>query len=102
MEGDADLGLGSAAWFSRRVVEGDRPGYIERTDDRINDYDSGWRFYAGDESQAYLDARENCVMQHLGHAVERWPELGALISTAPAAGHWIWDGTSGRYRPLSD
>ena len=66
---------GAAAWFSRRVIEGERPGYVERTPDRIDEFDTGWRFYVGDESQEYLDTTDNCVMQHLGHALERWSEV---------------------------
>jgi hypothetical protein len=90
----------TAAWVSRRVIEGERPGYVERTSDRINEFDSGWRFYVGDESQEYLDAAENCVMRHLGHALELWPEVATLVTTAPAAGEWIWDDTEARFRPL--
>jgi len=28
---------GMAAWFSRRVIDGERPGYVERTSDRVNE-----------------------------------------------------------------
>ena len=91
---------GAAAWFSRRVIEGERPGYVERTPDRINEFDTGWRFYVGDESQEYLDTADNCVMQHLGHALERWPEVADLVTTAAAAGEWIWDDAEARFRPL--
>ncbi|HET8778223.1 MAG TPA: DUF2185 domain-containing protein [Candidatus Limnocylindria bacterium] len=92
-------GQTQAAWFSRRVVEGERPGYVERTADRINEHDSGWRFYVGDESQAYLDATENCVMQHLCHATERWPELASVVADARATSEWRWDDAAGAYRP---
>ena len=86
-----------AAWFSRRVIEGERPGYVERTDDRINAHDSGWRFYAGDESQEYLDDAENCVMQHLAHASRQWPELASIVTDARDVSEWRWDDDEGTY-----
>ena len=98
-EGDGSATSG-AAWVSRRVIDGERPGYVELTVDRINEFDSGWRFYAGDESQAYLDDVENCVMEHLAHTVERWSELAELVASAPAAGHWLWDTRERRYREI--
>ncbi len=88
-----------AAWFSLRVIDGERPGYVERTPDRINEHDSGWRFYVGDESQAYLDDVEHCVMQHLGHASERWPELAGIVTDTREASEWRWDDVAGEYRP---
>jgi hypothetical protein len=39
-------------------------------------------------------------MQHLGHALERWPEVADLVTTAAAAGEWIWDDAEARFRPL--
>lgn len=95
-------GLGQAAFFSRRVIDGERPRYVERTADRINEHDSGWRFYVGDEPEAYLDRAENCVLQHLAHATDRWPELKTVIADTAAASAWQWDGSSAQYRPFDD
>jgi hypothetical protein len=92
--------VAGAAWVSRRVIDGERPGYVERTTDRINEFDSGWRFYAGDESEAYLDEVANCVMEHLAHAVERWSEVADLVANGPSAGHWLWDAQQRRYREI--
>jgi hypothetical protein len=97
--GTADDVGQSAAFVSRRVVEGERPGYVERTSDRINRSDSGWRFYVGDEEQEWLDAAENCVLQHLGHALDAWPELHAIVDPDPASGDWVWETATRRYLP---
>jgi hypothetical protein len=90
---------GSAAFVSRRVIEGERPGYVERTADRMNAADTGWRLYVGDEAQDWLDAPGNCILQHLGHSVEAWPELREVVDAEPASGDWMWDAASRRYLP---
>jgi hypothetical protein len=51
-------GLGACIATDRITVDGAPVGYMyrERPD---NDSDSGWRFLAGDESQAYMDEPDN-------------------------------------------
>lgn len=47
------LGHGGCLATDRIVVDGSPVGYMMR-EKPINDHDSGWRFFAGDESQQYM------------------------------------------------
>lgn len=54
-------GFGSCIASDRITVDGKAVGYMyrERPD---SDIDSGWRFFAGDESQAYADHADNFAL----------------------------------------
>ena len=51
-------GRGGAIATDRITVDGSRIGYMYRTPPH-NEYDSGWAFLAGDESDAYMDDASN-------------------------------------------
>lgn len=87
-----------AAWFSRLVMEGRRPRVVYRAEP-INEHDSGWSFIEGSETDEWLNApgAENCVMQHLSHAVASWPELAAVVSDPRPVSAWEWDAASASY-----
>lgn len=50
--------LGSCYASDRITVDGSPVGYMYR-EEPDNDIDSGWRFFAGDESQEYSDTPDN-------------------------------------------
>src|SRR6266542_2736760 len=81
---------GQGAWVSLRVINGERPRYIFR-DVSNEPSDSGWQFIEGSERQEWLDDPEHCILVHLQHAVERWPELQKVIEDARPHSHWDWD-----------
>lgn len=54
-------GHGSCFASDRITVDGMPVGYMYR-EDPDDDLDSGWRFMAGDESQAYLDDPTNLAL----------------------------------------
>lgn len=85
-----------AAWFSPRVIEGERPRWIFRSDP-INEFDSGWAFIEGSESDEWLNEEGHCVMQHLGHIVEQWPDLTPVLRDDRTRSAWEWNPDSCRY-----
>jgi hypothetical protein len=92
---------GEAAWFSPLVIEGRRPRYVYRHAP-INESDSGWAFIEGSEDEAWLNepGGKNVRMQHLGHALEAWPDLADIIGDTRTESEWEWDETSGKYREV--
>jgi hypothetical protein len=84
---------GSCYATDRIMVEGSKVGYFYR-EAPANDMDSGWRFFAGDEDDAYLEKDENIgvygvntvanydesilplIYSPVGSAFERHPESG--------------------------
>lgn len=93
--------LGMAAFCSPLVIEGQRPRWVYRSE-AINESDSGWRFIEGSESDAWLNETGHCVMQHLGHLSERWPELSTPLRDERARSAWQWDGTRAAYVEVHD
>ena len=70
---------------SRITVEGCKVGYCyrEKTD---GDWDSGWRFTAGDESDAYMDDPNNAGIYGLNTICNDDPDIIPLLNTpAPCA-----------------
>lgn len=64
--------------------------------------DSGWRFFAGDESDGYAADSANFTVCTLAAIRSSSPETEALLSTADAAGAWEWNGEAGRFVPVAD
>jgi hypothetical protein len=54
-------GFGSCIASDRITVDGKAVGYMYRESPDSN-VDSGWRFFAGDETQAYADHADNFAM----------------------------------------
>jgi hypothetical protein len=86
-----------AAFYSPLVLnDGRRPRWVTGVRP-INEHDSGWRFYEGDETDEWLNEPGNCLLSHLGHAPERWPELARLLTDTKARSAWVWDPDRSRY-----
>ena len=64
----------------RILVDGKKVGYMYREEpDRNHDWDSGWRFTAGDESQEYMDDPENADIYALNTICNYDPEITELL-----------------------
>lgn len=90
-------GMGACFATDRIVVDGQAVGYMYREPPN-NDHDSGWRFFAGDESEEYVEKTDNTgiydintianydrdildlVHSPIGSAFAREGENGELIS----------------------
>ena len=70
---------------NRITVEGCKVGYCYR-EKPDGDWDSGWRFTAGDESEAYMDDPNNAGIYKLNTICNDDPDIISLLSTpAPCA-----------------
>ena len=70
---------------NRITVEGCKVGYCYR-EEPDGDWDSGWRFTAGDESEAYMDDPNNAGIYKLNTICNDDPDIISLLNTpAPCA-----------------
>ena len=70
---------------NRITVEGSKVGYCYR-EKPDGDWDSGWRFTAGDESEAYMDDPNNAGIYGLNTICNDDPDIIPLLNTpAPCA-----------------
>ena len=70
---------------NRITVEGCKVGYCYR-EEPDGDWDSGWRFTAGDESEAYMDDPNNAGIYKLNTICNDDPDIIPLLNTpAPCA-----------------
>lgn len=78
--------LAQLAIVSVRVTrDGSAIGWLYR-EDPDNDQDSGWRVFAGDETEEYLEDAANCVLMPLRELIVSDPALEELFDQpAPAA-----------------
>ena len=72
------VGYGSCFATDRITVDGAKVGYCyrEAPDDEL---DSGWRFFAGDETPAYMDEAANIAIHDVNTIANYDPEITALI-----------------------
>lgn len=80
------------------VVAGAFPKYLcwEQPDDPS---DSGWRVFAGDETQPDADEPGNFQINAVGTFPDVHPQLLQVI-TVGTRGAWEWDSKVGRYVPV--
>lgn len=82
------IGRGSCIASDRITVDGEliRYMYREEPDDKV---DSGWRFFAGDETQDYADDADNFAMYDVNTIANYDPRIvGLLDSPAGSAFEW--------------
>jgi len=74
-------GRGSCIASDRITVDGKRVGYMyrEAPDAPI---DSGWRFFSGDETQAYADVAENFSMYDINTIANCDPQIIPYLDAA--------------------
>ncbi len=77
------VGYGSCIASDRIVVDCAKVGYCYR-EPPDNDLDSGWRFFAGDESDDYTANADNFVLDDVNTIANYDPDIVSLIE-APAA-----------------
>ena len=68
------LGLGGCLATDRIVVDGARVGYMYR-EKPLNPEDSGWRFFAGDEDDAYMAVNEHHGVYDINTIVNYDPDI---------------------------
>ena len=84
---------------NRITVEGRKVGYCYREEPN-GDWDSGWRFTAGDESEAYMDDPNNAGLYKLNTICNDDPDIIPLLHTpAPCA---FERDENGVFQPIKD
>lgn len=93
------VGLGSCIATDRITVDGKLVGYCYR-EAPDNDSDSGWRFFAGDESPEYMDNASNLEIYDVNTIANHDREIVSLLShRAPCA---FERDANNRFVPTSD
>ena len=78
-------GLGSCIASDRITVDGMKVGYLYR-EPPDNSIDSGWRFFAGDESDEYSADADNFALYDVNTIANYDPAIVAVVETpAPCA-----------------
>lgn len=72
------LGFGGCLATDRIVVDGAKVGYMYR-DRPINDQDSGWRFFAGDEDEAYMSSNDRHGVYDVNTIVNYDPDILSFL-----------------------
>jgi hypothetical protein len=87
---------------SNRVMIDRAPvGYLYREKAKLDATDSGWRIFAGDETQEYVDDPRNMVLCNASTLLELAPQLWDLLAEdAPVA--FEWDEESDQFRLIDD
>jgi hypothetical protein len=68
------FGMGSCLATDRITVDGKRVGFMYR-EPPDDSFDSGWRFFAGDESQEYCDNPLNLALYDVNTIANYDPEI---------------------------
>lgn len=82
-------GYGSCLATDRITVDGERVGYMYREAPRDRD-DSGWCFFAGDESQEYVDNSSNLAIYNVNTIANYDPEITQYLDSPPGTA-WARD-----------
>jgi hypothetical protein len=93
------VGYGSCYASDRITVEGSPVGYCYR-EEPDNDIDSGWRFFAGDESQEYANDPENFAIYDMNTVANYDPSIAEILDAS--TGSAFERGPAGRLIPVSD
>ncbi|MEU4745482.1 DUF2185 domain-containing protein [Actinosynnema sp. NPDC023658] len=91
--------LAKMAIVSARVArEGAPAGWLYR-DEPSRDADSGWRVFAGDEAQEYIDDSRNAVLVPLRELIGADPALEAVFERPPGS---AFERAGGTFVPVED
>jgi hypothetical protein len=82
------------------TVDGCKVGYMYR-EEPDNDVDSGWRFLAGKESQAYMDDPRNHGVYDV-NTIANYDSDIILLLDAPIGSAFERAGGTGRFAPVED
>ena len=72
------IGFGSCFATDRITVDGAQVGYCDR-EDPSTATDSGWRFFAGDESDEYANNPANLVMYDVNTVANYDPTIATVL-----------------------
>lgn len=94
---DTNLAPGHGSCFATDLitVHGHRVGFMYR-ENPDDDIDSGWRFFAGTESQDYVDNPENLAIYDVNTIANYDPEIIPLLN-APHRCAFQRDPDSGKF-----
>jgi len=73
--------FGGAIATDRIVIDAQKVGYMYR-EKPVNPQDTGWRFFAGDEDQAYLDDRGHSGIYAVNTVANYDPDIIPYVATA--------------------
>ena len=93
------VGYGSCFASDRITVDGCPVGYCYR-EEPDSDIDSGWRFFAGDESQEYADHPDNFAIYDINTIANYDPAITTILDAAE--GSAFERSTSGQLIPVSE
>lgn len=88
-----DLGVSLAACLAtnRIMIDGAAIGFAQRDPDRLGPQDSGWRFFAGDEDDVYMDEVSNHGVYSINTVANYDPVIIPILDEAPGTA-WVRDG----------
>lgn len=92
------IGYGSCLASNRITVDGAPVGYCYR-ENSDNEYDSGWRFLAGDESDGYTENPDNFAIFDVNTIVNYSPSLTKVITAAVGSAFLL--STDGTFAPVA-
>jgi len=92
-------GRGSCIATDLITVEGHHVGFMYR-EDPDHKVDSGWRFFAGSESQQYVDDPDNMTIYDVNTIANYDPEIIPLLDS-PSGTAFERDPISGAFRPCA-
>ena len=91
-------GYGSCIATDRITVEGLSVGYMYR-EATVREFDSGWCFMAGNESQEYVDVPENLEIYDVNTIANYDPDIIPFLD-APAGSAFARDPQTGRFEKV--
>lgn len=91
------MGLGGCMASDRITVDGARVGYMYR-EPPIRPEDSGWRFLAGDEDEAYMADPARHGIYDVNTIVNYDPDVLPFLEWPPGSG--FERGADGRFRAV--
>ena len=93
-------GHGDCFATDRVAIDGQLVGYMYREAPEY-DLDSGWRFFAGDESQQYIDNPENLGIYDVNTIANCDPDIIPILG-APVGSEFGRDATTGEIHEIVD
>lgn len=87
--------MGGCIATDRITVDGNKVGYMCRKEP-INDIDSGWQFFAGDEDEEYMDNLDNCMVYQVNTIANYDPDIIEFLH-APVGSEFERDEQTGQF-----
>lgn len=78
------VGFGAGYATDRITVDGCKVGYCYR-EEPSSEVDSGWRFFAGDETQEYVDDPNNSALYDINTIANHDPDIAAILESPPGS-----------------